>query len=253
MPYRTPPPRHTEVSRPDHKVRPWLALVALLFVASVMLGVIAVLDLAGDSFIVGLAAVGSGAAAMNLLFGNVLGGVGAAPCPSCGAALHGLDCRARFEGILCRQCGQFVEGKGGRVWLTDEHAIADTPLFGAALPKRFRWPAGCVVCGEPVTQHLPIHIRKRDVAETAVNTAIGMAMASVVGFGVIADSGTVVALAVPHCGKHDDGASLALGGPTEFLILFRSYAYQRMFCRENKVSVLESPATGRSRASRRAR
>ncbi|MDI3288338.1 hypothetical protein [Polyangium sp. 15x6] len=224
----------------------------MLFIASAVLAVMAVLGLAGDPFIVGLAAAASGATAMGLLFGNVLGGVGAAPCPSCGAALEDLDRRAHFAGILCRHCGHFVEGEGGRVWVTEEGAIADTPLFGAALPETLVWPPGCVVCGAPPTQHLPIHVKKHDAAGTAVNVAIGMAMASVAGFGIIRASGTVAALAVPHCKEHDDGASLALGGPTEFMILFRSYAYQRAFCDQNHVVALESDATGRSKALRRA-
>jgi hypothetical protein len=45
--------------------------------------------------------------------------------------------------------------------------------------------------------------------------------------------------------RHDDGVVLTEGGPADFLLLFRSYPYQRAFCALNETQAVESSETGR--------
>jgi hypothetical protein len=74
---------------------------------------------------------------------------------------------------------------------------------------------------------------------------VGLTLAATVGTGFVVLSGKRVGVAVPHCAAHDDGATLLRGGPTGFVLLFRSLPYQRAFCKLNGTASIEFPGTGR--------
>jgi hypothetical protein len=99
---------------------------------------------------------------------------------------------------------------------------------------------------------VPAPTLETGVGESAVLSAVGLAMVASFGVGFVARVGQRVTLAVPHCAAHDDGAGLAEGGPTGLLVLFRSWPYQRAFCELNGVPAAESPGVGRSVAEDRA-
>jgi hypothetical protein len=249
-PYRDFPVAQSDITRPQKNVLPLFALAVLLAMACIAFALAPALGLLEDTFLAVLGALLCGASAVGVVFGSVLGGVGSAPCPACGAQIEDLERRGSAEGILCQRCNHFLESKGGKLRVTAPDTVADMPVFGAALPERFYWPPGCVVCGAPPTQDLPIRIQKTDVAESVVGSMAGLAVGGLIGVGFVVRSGKRIALHVPHCRDHDDGAVLAQGGPTEFMILFRSYPYQRAFCELNSAASIESPATGRSARAR---
>jgi hypothetical protein len=197
-----------------------------------------------DPFLPGLGALLSGCGAVGLLFGSVLGGSGSAPRPVCRGKIHDVERRGRVEGILCGRCGRFLESVDGEVRPADDDRVADAPLFGAAVDEGFAWPPGCVVCGAPVTQSLPVRTTRADEATVGLNV-VGLAMAATVGVGFTGRIGRRGVVEVPHCGEHDDGAVLAEGGPTGLLLFFRSLRYQREFCALNRAPACESPETGR--------
>lgn len=126
-----------------------------------------------------------------------------APCPACSARVDDLS-GGENAGALCDGCKKFLEGAGGDLWVTDDDTIASEPTFGAALPAEVDWPDGCCVCGAPATRALPSTAAERT-------------------------------LAVPHCAAHDQGAKLCASSPATIKILFRSYPFQRAFCRKNRV------------------
>jgi len=74
-------------------------------------------------------------------------------------------------------------------------------------------------------------------------------MAGALGVGFVMIAGKRVVVAVPHCAQHDDGATIAAGGPTGFVLLFRSHAYQQAFRELNRTAAVESPSTGRALGS----
>lgn len=209
-----------------------MVIVGLLAAGCVALTLAAAQGLGGAPFIVGLAALLCGVSAVGIYFGSVVGGVGSAPCPSCGESIKGLERRGRIEGVLCRGCSKFIEGKSGKIWLSNPDAIADEAIFGAALPAGFEWPPGCVVCGAPDSELIPCHLV--DV-ERDVGLVAGVVMLGALGAGVL-PTGKREKIYVPHCKDHDDGAVYASGGPTGYVILFRSHAYQQAFCEVNRAA-----------------
>jgi hypothetical protein len=201
-----------------------------------------------DPFLPGMGALLSGCAALGILFGRVLKGSGSAPCPACGEPVHDVERSGRSAGILCAGCGRFLCSEGGELRPMDEDAVADEPVFGAALTASFQWPPGCVVCGAPVTQALPVRIMEAEATSVGMSV-VGLAMAATFGVGFLVYNGRRISIDVPHCAEHDDGVVLAEGGPTGFLLLFRSHPYQREFCALNAARAVESPELGRSAAS----
>jgi hypothetical protein len=226
-----------------------IAYVAVLSLACAGLTLAALLGWTADSFIAGMGALLCGCGAVGVLVGKVFGGSGDAPCPVCGAKIHDVERSERVEGILCTHCGGFLNSEAGELRPVDPDTVADGAIFGAALAEGFKWPPGCVVCGAPVTQELPVRVVKTDVEKSMALSAVGLAMAATIGVGFWVRKGKRVAVDVPHCAAHDDGAVLTEGGPTGFLLLFRSYPYQREFRQLNQTLAVESPETGRSAGS----
>jgi hypothetical protein len=242
-PYRSPHLPRSTVRRARAQTGALIAAVVILSLACAGLVLTATVGGMSDPFLPGLGALLTGCSALGLLFGRVLGGSGSAPCPVCRAKIHDVERRGRVDGILCARCGRFLESVDGEVRPVDDDRVAHVPLFGAVLPEHFAWPPGCVVCGAPVTQSLPARTTRVDEATVGLNI-VGLAMAATVGVGFAARCGSV-AVDVPHCGEHDDGAVLAAGGPTGFLVFFRSLRYQREFCALNQAPACESPENGR--------
>jgi hypothetical protein len=60
-------------------------------------------------------------------------------------------------------------------------------------------------------------------------------MLGTVGVGVL-PTGAREKIQVPHCKEHDDGAAFISGGPTGYVLLFRSYPYQQAFCELNQAA-----------------
>lgn len=223
-----------------------MVAVVVLAAISVGLALVAALGLTQDPFMPGFGAALSGCSAVGVLFGRVLGGSGSAPCPACGAAIHDVERRGRVEGLLCARCHRFLRADDGALTPMNPRVIADVPLFGATLGERVEWPEGCVVCGAPVTQTLPLRLFKTDLGKSLNASAPGLAMAAMFGIGFTVTKGTRIALDAPHCHEHDDGVVLAEGGPTGFLLLFRSYVAQLAYCERSHAVPVESAATGRA-------
>ena len=220
-----------------------IACVVILTLACVGLAAVATLaGWASDGFIPGMGALLCGCSAVGVLVGKVLRGSGSAPCPLCRAPIHDVERTGRVDGILCTGCGRFLRSKAGVLRPVGEGTVAADAIFGAALSGGFEWPPGCVVCGAPVTQTLPVRLMNEDEASVGLSI-VGLAMAATLGAGFLVHRGKRAALNVPHCADHDDGALLAKGGPGGFLLLFRSYPYQRAFCERNGTPPAESPET----------
>jgi hypothetical protein len=242
---REPRVPKSAVTRPPAHTYALIVVAVLLALAGVALAFAAALGWTRDPFLPGMGALLCGCGAVGVLFGKVLAGSGSAPCPGCGAPIHGIERKGRVQGILCVRCNRFLKSKSGVMRPMARDTIARDPLFGAALPTSFAWPPGCVVCGERVTQSLPVRIMKTDHGESLAASALGLAMVATIGVGFWVRKGVRVALDVPHCADHDDGAVLTEGGPSDFFLLFRSYPYQRAFCARNETQAVESPATAR--------
>lgn len=215
----------TTISR-NWKATIGYAATALLFGA----GAVALFLGSSNTFIfavsIALALIG-----LILVFMAVAGSADAR-CPGCGALLDSLSMRDN-DGVLCPACHSFLEGKDGKLWATDPNRIAETPLFGAALPASFDWPAGCCVCGEPATCKDPIHLKlyEKDSASTmlAVSAVTGGAVRSVI------HAGSTLTIDVPHCAAHTGGAALSSDDGKTIRIRFKSYPYLRQFCERNAV------------------
>jgi hypothetical protein len=241
-PYRDAPTRTTAVV-PSSKGRyRWPISVFLLGLAAAGLAVRA--THADDPFLLGLLAALVGASALGMFIGKVLRAPGHASCPECGARIDDLDRRACVQGILCR-CGRFLDLEQGRIRPTPPGAVADRPIFGATRPVSFVWPSGCVVCGAPATQYLPIPEFSTGLAETVAINAVGVAALATVGVGFTFSRGRRQ-IDVPHCQEHDDGVIAVKAGRTGFALVFRSYASQRAFCIENDASSVEVPEAHRA-------
>jgi len=156
-------------------------------------------------------------------------GAATAPCPGCGAKIDGLSTGAN-DGKLCEGCKKYLEGENGRLWLTDEARVAETPLFGAVLADTFGWPDGCCVCGEPVARKLPVTLTVSTAKSGLGSLAVGAATG---GMLLRTGGGKTFTVEVPHCAQHDDGARLASDTNETVKIAFRSYPYQRAFCALN--------------------
>jgi hypothetical protein len=244
-PYREPPARKSAVVRAPSQTYALLAMVVLLALACAALASAAALGWIADPFLAGLGALLCGCGAVGVLFGKVLAGSGSAPCPGCGAPIHDIDRQARVQGILCTRCNLFLKSKSGVLRPIPQDTVAADPIFGAALPLRFDWPPGCAVCGALETRSSPVRVVKSDGGEGLIASGVGVALLATTGMGFVMRTGKRIAIDVPHCVDHEDGAALTDGGPAELLLLFRSYPYQRAFCALNNTQAAESPETGR--------
>ena len=242
-PYRDPAVPHTAVTRrPAHTAALIFAAIALA-ATSAGLAFVALTDRTQDPFMPGVGAMLAAAGALGLVLGRVLGGSGEAPCPACGARVSDIERKGEFEGILCASCGRFLRSDNGVLREMSASSIVDTPIFGVAVARGVRWPPGCVVCGEPATQTVPLSILGAIVAaRAAISAYSGTGGLAVVG----EEKDEPICLDVPHCAAHDDGASLVRGGPTGVVLLLRSLAYHRAFCELNGMAPSESPELGRS-------
>lgn len=195
-----------------------IATVVLLALAAAVFALAAVLGWIQDAFIAWLAAGLSACGAIGMLFGSLRAGTGDAACPVCGAPLRDLERVGKHEGIHCAKCDAFLEAEDGVVRPTAPDTIADEPIFSTDLCTHFQFPPGCVVCGGDVTQELPLQVQTTSGIQT-----------------------TSLRITVPHCRMHDDGAALAGGGDSGFVILFRSYPYRRAFRELNEGRAIEHP------------
>jgi hypothetical protein len=241
-PYRDAPTRSTAVVPSSQARYRWSISAFLLGLAAAGLAVRAAH--ADDPFLLGLLASLGGASAVGMFIGKVLRAPGHASCPECGARIDDLDRRACVQGILCR-CGRFLDLERGRLQPTPPATIAERPIFGATRPDSFVWPSGCVVCGAPATQHLPIREFSTSLAETVAINAVGVAALATVGVGFTFSRGSQQ-IDVPHCQQHDDGVIAVKARGTGFALVFRSYASQRAFCVENDASSVEVPEAHRA-------
>jgi hypothetical protein len=244
-PDHEPPARKSAVVRAPSQTYALLAVVVVLALACAALALAAALDWIADPFLAGLGALLCGCGAAGVLFGKVLAGSGSAPCPGCGAPIHDIDRKAKVLGLLCTRCNLFLKSKSGVLRPMSMDTVAADAIFGAALPLHVDWPPGCAVCGALETQSSPVRVVKLDGGESFAASAVGLALLATTGMGFVIRGGKRIAVDVPHCADHDDGVVLTDGGPTELLLLFRSYPYQRAFCALNKTQAVESPATGR--------
>ncbi|MFM9865810.1 MAG: hypothetical protein ACKVRO_19630 [Micropepsaceae bacterium] len=178
------------------------------------------------------------------------------PCPLCGAKMYGFW-QSDGAVLVCRSCAACATASNARLSLVPVTAVADTPLYPAALPwddivgetpKTIafsaqdvvsdklnelitrndgvrlldKWPAGCCVCGGAATRH----------EAAAVEVSIkGRALET---------KATLAARGVPYCGAHKDGIAFATfdfaGLPFQdpgFGIKFRSHAYREAFRKLN--------------------
>ncbi len=67
-----------------------------------------------------------------------ISGAGQCACPSCAKPLDGLSTGSN-EGVLCRDCLHYLEGKNGQLWVTDEMRVADSCLFGSRCRRNLRF------------------------------------------------------------------------------------------------------------------
>jgi len=167
-----------------------------------------------------------------ILLWMAIAGSGVAPCPGCGAQVEGLSTGSN-DGVLCSGCRKFLEGREGRLRLTDPSRVADSPIFGAVLPESFTWPEHCCLCSSPSSRREPISVS----VPSAASAGKGLAVTALTG-GVITQSGggTRYTIEVPHCAEHKEGAFLGAGSGKGVQIRFRSYPFLREFCELNKIT-----------------
>jgi hypothetical protein len=154
-----------------------------------------------------------------ILIYMAVGGSGATTCPGCGSKLTGLSTKSN-DGVHCSNCHGYFEGKGGLLSKTDEHRVAESPIFTATLPPSFQFPAGCCVCGMAEARRDKVSMRTQNASSVVSVAAVGMT------------SSTITSVDVPHCAVHNGGALLG-GTPDHPKISFRSYPYMRAFCQLN--------------------
>ncbi|MGI8787306.1 MAG: hypothetical protein ACR2HG_06050 [Pyrinomonadaceae bacterium] len=154
-----------------------------------------------------------------LLFAMSFGGSGVSVCPNCAAPLDGLSTKSN-DGVLCRACHRYFEGKDGLLWQTDENRVADNPIFSSPLPEEFAFPKYCCVCGSPETSRETISYTTQNASSVITAPTIGVR------------TDTKISVGVPHCSQHKGGAALS-GSPDKMLVRFRSYPYLRAFCQLN--------------------
>lgn len=178
------------------------------------------------------------------------------PCPLCGAKMYDFW-RTGDTPLVCPSCAACATAADGRLSLVPARAVADTPVYPAALPwddivgetpKTIalsaqdvvmdkmsealtrddgvrlldKWPSGCCVCGG--------HMARRE--DAAVDVSIkGRALET---------KAKIVARGVPYCSKHKDGIAFArfdfAGLPFQdpgFGIMFRSHVYREAFRKLN--------------------
>ena len=143
-----------------------------------------------------------------ILFWMAVAGSGYAPCPGCSTRIENLSLDTN-DGVLCRGCRKYLEGREGYLKRTSDDRVAETPLFGVTLPETLEWPWSCCLCEKASSRREPISL---DASSPA----------------------GAVKIEVPHCADHQGGADLLARGK-RVRIRFRSYAYFRAFCERNKV------------------
>lgn len=159
---------------------------------------------------------------------------GVADCPGCDMPIFGLSTGSNLA-RLCEECGRYVEGKEGKLWLVDENAVAELPVFTTECPNPIVWPEGCCVCGKPATRTIQAKLIEIDDAPAAKDMAV-----RVVSLGTLRlSTETTYRVEAPHCQEHDDGVGLMRSFDDELLrplIMFRSHAFFRRFCELNHTS-----------------
>jgi hypothetical protein len=157
-----------------------------------------------------------------------------AHCPGCGHELEDLS-TGDNRAVLCPLCFKYVESAAGELRLTPETFVAEHPIFRTALPSRFTWPDGCVVCGGEVARVETVSRQTKADAPVAKDLAV---RAASLGFAKLVTNVTT-SIDVPHCANHQHGVSILSPGfdadEAEHFLAFRSYAMQRQFCALNKV------------------
>ena len=203
----------TKISRSWGATFGFLGGAVILFVVSILL----FMTIVEGPITIGVALI-PGVAAVVLLF-MAFGGSGTSSCPICNQALSGLSTKAN-DGVLCTSCHNYVEGKDGLLWQTDENRVAEEPIFTSPLPQRFIFPRGCCVCGGKEAGLEQINLHSQNASSAITAPAVGLT------------TSTIVSVEVPHCSQHKGGAQLT-GTPKNTHIRFRSYPYLRAFCEAN--------------------
>ena len=203
----------TEISRSWAATFGFLGGALVLFVVSVLLFA----TIVEGPITIGLALIPA-VAAFALLF-IAFGGSGRSTCPVCNHALSGLSTKAN-DGVLCTGCHNYLEGKDGSLWQTDENRVADEAMFTSPLPQHFIFPRGCCVCGGKEASLETISMQSQNASSAVTAPVAGVT------------TRTIVSVEVPHCAQHESGAQLT-GTPNNPHIKFRSYPYLRAFCQAN--------------------
>lgn len=217
-PYRDGAVRSSAITSAAQRVRD-IALISLLTIAAAVFAIAAALGWIQDGFLAWMGAGLSACSAVGVLVATLRGGTGDAPCPMCGAALRGLERVGKHRGIHCEKCDAFLQSEDGALRPMAPDTIADEPIFSVEARSHFQFPPGCVVCGAPATQDLPV----------SAHQTIGIASTSITVY-------------VPHCAAHDDGAAVVCGVATGTAILFRSYAYRQAFKELNEGRAIVAPS-----------
>ena len=203
----------TKISRSWGATFGFLGGALILFVVSIFLFA----TIVEGPITVGLALIPA-VAAVALLF-MAFGGSGKSSCPICNQSLSGLSTKAN-DGVLCTSCHNYLEGKDGLLWQTDENRVADDAIFTSPLPQHFIFPRGCCVCGGKEASLEPISMQTQNASSAVTAPVAGVT------------TRTIVSVEVPHCAQHKAGAQLT-GTPNNPHIKFRSYPYLRAFCQAN--------------------
>jgi hypothetical protein len=203
----------TKISRSWGATFAFLGSALVLFVVSILLFT----TIIEGPITIGLALIPA-VAAFALLF-MAFGGSGRSICPVCNQPLSGLSTKAN-DGVLCTSCRNYLEGKDGLLWQTDENRVADEALFTSPLPQQFIFPGGCSVCGGKEVGLEQISMQSQNASSAITAPTVGVT------------TRTIVSVEVPHCAQHKGGAQLS-GTPNNPHIKFRSYQYLRAFCDAN--------------------
>ena len=203
----------TKISRSWGATFGFMAGALILLVVSVLLFT----TIVEGPITIGLALIPA-VAAFALLF-MAFGGSGTSSCPVCNQPLSGLSTKAN-DGVLCTHCHNYLEGRDGLLWQTDQDRVAEEAIFASPLPERFVFPQGCCVCGEKEVGMEQISLQSQNASSAVTAPVAGVT------------TRTIVSVEVPHCDLHKSGAQLA-GTPNNPHIKFRSYLYLRAFCQAN--------------------
>jgi|WetSurMetagenome_2_1015567.scaffolds.fasta_scaffold128909_2 hypothetical protein len=154
---------------------------------------------------------------------------GSANCPSCGRRLTSLSLMSQSSYRRCPYCENYNQDGGGWLRSLEENCIAGEPAFSIYLPKEFRLPDLCCLCGQPATRTEKLSLKLR-VSSGPV---------------AVTQQEVVVSLNAPHCDNHQGGAKLTREtrekpgtftepGPVATVLKVQSYAFYQEFRRLNE-------------------